>query len=430
MPGYDFGPLSTNASINPKKDDPIKIAKRPICLTGTYHGSALHMGMVINMSMDSVVQEALKYTEMEREYRNDKGEKTEGNDFDDFALPKIKIVGCGGAGNNTINRLYNIGVEGIETIAVNTDKQGLDVIKADKKVLVGKSLTRGLGAGGFPEIGKRAAELARSTLQEVLKGSDLVFITAGMGGGTGTGTAPVVAEVAKEEGAIVVGMVSTPFKVERARLVKAEEGIAELRKAADTVIVLDNNRLLEYVPNLPLEQSFSVMDQLISETVKGISETITKPSLINLDFADVKAVMNGGVAVMLVGEAKTDDKSDNVVRTCLNHPLLDVDSRGATGALIHITGGPDLTLSEATTIAESLTYEMDPHANVIWGARVQKEFEGKVRVLAIMTGVQSPQIMGKGQKAGAATDDDSAPIGRPNMRGGEKVSKSIIDVIK
>ena len=358
-------------------------------------------------------------------------EKTDGNDFDDFALPKIKIVGCGGAGGNTINRLFNIGVDGVETIAVNTDKQGLDVIKADKKVLVGKSLTRGLGAGGFPEIGKRAAELARSTLQEVLKDADLVFITAGMGGGTGTGTAPVVAQVAKEEGAIVVGMVSTPFKVERARMVKAEEGIAELRKAADTVIVLDNNRLLEYVPNLPLEQSFSVMDQLISETVKGISETITKPSLINLDFADVKAVMNGGgVAVMLVGEAKTDEKSDSVVKAALNHPLLDVDSRGATGALVHITGGPDLTLSEATNIAESLTYEMDPHANVIWGARVQKEFEGKVRVLAIMTGVQSPQIMGKGQNADAETEDDGTTVGRLNMRGGAKVSKSIIDVVR
>jgi cell division protein FtsZ len=389
------------------------------------------MGMGRNMSMDSVVQEALKYTEMEREYRNDKGEKTDGNDFDDFALPKIKIVGCGGAGGNTINRLFNIGVDGVETIAVNTDKQGLDVIKADKKVLVGKSLTRGLGAGGFPEVGKRAAELARSTLQEVLKDADLVFITAGMGGGTGTGTAPVVAQVAKEEGAIVVGMVSTPFKVERARMVKAEEGIAELRKAADTVIVLDNNRLLEYVPNLPLEQSFSVMDQLISETVKGISETITKPSLINLDFADVKAVMNGGgVAVMLVGEAKTDEKSDSVVKAALNHPLLDVDSRGATGALVHITGGPDLTLSEATNIAESLTYEMDPHANVIWGARVQKEFEGKVRVLAIMTGVQSPQIMGKGQKADSETEDDGTTVGRLNMRGGAKVSKSIIDVVR
>ncbi|HTY89658.1 MAG TPA: cell division protein FtsZ [Methanocella sp.] len=383
------------------------------------------------MGIDSVVQEALKYTEMEREYRNDKGENTVGNDFEDFGLPQIKIVGCGGAGNNTINRLYNIGVNGAETIAVNTDKQHLDVIKADKKILVGKSLTRGLGAGGFPEIGKRAAELARSTLQEVLKDADLVFITAGMGGGTGTGTAPIVAQVAKEQGAIVVGMVSTPFKVERARMVKAEEGIADLRSAADTVIVLDNNRLLEYVPNLPLEQSFSVMDQLISETVKGISETITRPSLINLDFADVRAIMNaGGVAVMLVGETKSQDKSDNVVRNALNHPLLDVDYRGATGALVHITGGPDLTLREAENIAESLTYELDSHANVIWGARVQKDYEGKVRVLAIMTGVNSPQIMGKGQKSAASADSDEMPAGRIPIRGSSKVSKSIIDVIK
>lgn len=387
------------------------------------------MGMGNKMAMQSIVQEALKYTEMEREYRNDKGENTAGNDFEDFGLPQIKIVGCGGAGNNTINRLYNIGVDGAETIAVNTDKQHLDVIKADKKILVGKSLTRGLGAGGFPEIGKRAAELARSTLQEVLKDADLVFITAGMGGGTGTGTAPIVAQVAKEAGAIVVGMVSTPFKVERARMVKAEEGIADLRAAADTVIVLDNNRLLEYVPNLPLEQSFSVMDQLIAETVKGISETITRPSLINLDFADVKAIMNaGGVAVMLVGETKSQDKSDNVVRTALNHPLLDVDYRGATGALVHITGGPDLTLREAESIAESLTYELDSHANVIWGARIQKDYEGKVRVLAIMTGVQSPQIMGRGQKASAASDE--ALSGRIQMRGSGKTSKSIIDVIK
>jgi cell division protein FtsZ len=383
--------------------------------------------------MQSIVQEALKYTEMEREYRNEKGENSTGADFEDFGLPQIKIVGCGGAGNNTINRLYNIGVDGAETIAVNTDKQHLDVIKADKKILVGKSLTRGLGAGGFPEIGKRAAELARSTLQEVLKDADLVFITAGMGGGTGTGTAPIVAQVAKEQGAIVVGMVSTPFKVERARMVKAEEGIADLRAAADTVIVLDNNRLLEYVPNLPLEQAFSVMDQLISETVKGISETITRPSLINLDFADVKAIMNaGGVAVMLVGETKSQDKSENVVRTALNHPLLDVDYRGATGALVHITGGPDLTLREAENIAESLTYELDSHANVIWGARIQKDYEGKVRVLAIMTGVQSPNVMGgKASKHGHAEDE---PVdytgGRFQARKASKAVSTIIDVIK
>jgi cell division protein FtsZ len=379
--------------------------------------------------MQSIVQEALKYTEMEREYRNEKGDNTAGADFEDFGLPQIKIVGCGGAGNNTINRLYNIGVDGAETIAVNTDKQHLDVIKADKKILVGKSLTRGLGAGGFPEIGKRAAELARSTLQEVLKDADLVFITAGMGGGTGTGTAPIVAQVAKEQGAIVVGMVSTPFKVERARMVKAEEGIADLRAAADTVIVLDNNRLLEMVPNLPLEQAFSVMDQLISETIKGISETITRPSLINLDFADVRAIMNaGGVAVMLVGETKSQNKMD-VIKAALDHPLLDVDYRGATGALVHITGGPDLTLSEAENIAESLTYEMDSHANVIWGARIQKDYEGKVRVLAILTGVQSPQVVGKSRQKSAATEDVDYTGGRSQTRKG-KAAPSIIDVIK
>lgn len=381
--------------------------------------------------MQSIVQEALKYTEMEREYRNEKGDNTAGADFEDFGLPQIKIVGCGGAGNNTINRLYNIGVDGAETIAVNTDKQHLDVIKADKKILVGKSLTRGLGAGGFPEIGKRAAELARSTLQEVLKDADLVFITAGMGGGTGTGTAPIVAQVAKEQGAIVVGMVSTPFKVERARMVKAEEGIADLRAAADTVIVLDNNRLLEMVPNLPLEQAFSVMDQLISETVKGISETITRPSLINLDFADVKAIMNaGGIAVMLVGETKSQDKSDNVVRAALNHPLLDVDYRGATGALVHITGGPDLTLREAENIAESLTYEMDSHANVIWGARIQKDYEGKVRVLAIMTGIQSPQVMGKSGQKSAMREEAADYLGGRFPARKSKAASSIIDVIR
>jgi cell division protein FtsZ len=379
--------------------------------------------------MESFVQEALKYTEMEREYRNEKGENNAGADFEDFGLPRIKIVGCGGAGNNTINRMYNIGIDGVETIAVNTDKQHLDVIKADKKILVGKSLTRGLGAGGFPEIGKRAAELARSTLQEVLADTDLLFITAGMGGGTGTGTAPIVAQVAKEQGAIVVGMVSTPFKVERARMVKAEEGIADLRAAADTVIVLDNNRLLEMVPNLPLEQAFSVMDQLISETIKGISETITRPSLINLDFADVRAIMNaGGVAVMLVGETKSQDKMD-VIKAALDHPLLDVDYRGATGALVHITGGPDLTLSEAENIAESLTYEMDSHANVIWGARIQKDYEGRVRVLAILTGVQSPQVVGKSGQKSAATEDDDYTGGRSQSRKG-KAASSIIDMIK
>ncbi|MFQ6121319.1 MAG: cell division protein FtsZ [Methanosarcinales archaeon] len=343
--------------------------------------------------MQSIVEEALKRNKEEKLRAMSVSDMTE--DLGEFGLPLIVIVGCGGAGNNTVNRLYNIGVEGAETIAINTDKQHLDMVQADKKILVGKSLTRGLGAGGYPELGMRAAELARSTIEEVLKGSDLVFITAGMGGGTGTGTAPIVAEIAKEQGAIVVGMVSSPFRVERARLVKAEEGIENLRQAADTVIVLDNNRLLDYVPNLPIRDAFSVMDQLIAETVKGISETITQPSLINLDFADVRAVMQcGGVAVMLVGETRSRDRTDEVVRAALNNPLLDVDYHGATGSLIHIIGGTDLTLREAEEIASSLTYDLDPHANVIWGARVRKDYEGRVRVMAIMTGVQCAQILG------------------------------------
>jgi len=334
----------------------------------------------------------MKFSEREKEYRKNSYSEKE---LEDFGQPRIMIVGCGGAGNNTVNRLYNIGIEGAEMVSVNTDKQHLDNVRADKKILVGKTLTKGLGAGGNPKIGQKAAELARGTLEEVLKNVDLVFVTAGLGGGTGTGVAPVVAEVAKEQGAIVVGMVSSPFRVERARIFKAEEGLEELRRAADTVIVLDNNRLLNFVPNLPIDQAFSVMDQLIAETVKGITETITVPSLINLDYADIKTIMScGGVAVMLTGESKSQDKSTEVVRIALNHPLLDIDYKGATGSLIHITGGPDLSLKEAEEIASMLTYELSSSANVIWGARIREDYEGKVRVLAVMTGVQSAQILG------------------------------------
>jgi cell division protein FtsZ len=387
------------------------------------------------MNVQSIVQDALKLSEQEREYRQNFEDE---EDFE-FGLPRITIVGCGGAGNNTVNRLYNIGIEGAETIAINTDKQHLDHIRADKKILVGKTLTRGLGAGGFPEVGAKAADLARGTLEEVFKESDLVFVTAGMGGGTGTGVAPVVADIAKEQGAIVVGMVSSPFRVERARAVKAEEGIEDFRRAADTVIVLDNNRLLNYVPNLPIEQAFSVMDQLIAETVKGITETITQPSLINLDYADIRAIMGcGGVAVMLVGESKNQDKSEDVVRAALNHPLLDVDYRGATGSLVHITGGPDLSLKEAEEVAASLTYELSSNANVIWGARIRDDYEGKIRVMAIMTGVQSAQVLGPQYQADIVEKNTESrykkvpngsrqvvePMNRSSDNGG-----SIIDII-
>jgi len=336
--------------------------------------------------MQDIVNEALVRDEEEKE------QMAEAEGFGD---PRIVVIGVGGAGNNTVNRLYNIGVDGADTIAVNTDKQHLQMIEADTKILVGKSLTNGLGAGGDPKMGERAAEMAQGTLKDVLSDADLVFVTAGMGGGTGTGAAPVIAKLAQEQGAIVVGMVSTPFNVERARTVKAEEGLERLREEADSIIVLDNNRLLEYVPNLPIGKAFSVMDQIIAETVKGISETITQPSLINLDYADMQAIMNqGGVAVMLVGETQDKNKTEEVVKDAMNHPLLDVDYRGASGGLVHITGGPDLTLQEAEGIAQNITERLEASANVIWGARIEDEYKGKVRVMAIMTGVKSAQVLG------------------------------------
>jgi len=312
-----------------------------------------------------------------------------------FGTPRITIVGCGGAGGNTITRLNKLGVKGADTIAINTDKQALDLVEANHKLLIGGRMTRGLGAGGFPDVAERAARESSHEIEELIKGSDLVFITAGMGGGTGTGSAPVVAEIAKKHNAVVTCMVSTPFNVERARLIKADEGLDHLRIKADSTVVLDNNRLLEFVPNLPINQAFSVMDQMIAETVKSLSETITVPSLINLDYADMKAIMDqGGLSVMLWGEAEEDAGVDTIVQEALNHPLLNVDYKGANGALIHITGGPNMSLKYVQDVAKSLTEDLDCYSNVILGARVLPEFEGKCRVMAIMTGVQSPNLLG------------------------------------
>lgn len=321
-----------------------------------------------------------------------------------FGEPRIVIVGCGGAGGNTVTRLQKLGVKGAETIAINTDKQALDLVDADKKLLIGERVTRGLGAGGFPEVAARCAQESNREIEELLNNADLVFVTAGMGGGTGTGAAPVVAEIAEKQNAVVTSMVSTPFNVERSRLVKADEGLDELRKTADSTVVLDNNRLLEFVPNLPINQAFSVMDQLIAETVKGLSETITVPSLINLDYADMKTIMDsGGLSVMLWGESEEDSGVDTIVEEALNHPLLNVDYTGATGALVHITGGPNMSLKYVQDVARELTQELDSYANVILGARVLPEFEGKCRVMAIMTGVQSPNLLGPSSHAQPAT---------------------------
>ncbi len=345
--------------------------------------------MAGNSNVGNFIEAAIENMAVEEESRK----KFEDNNM--FGTPRITIVGCGGAGGNTITRLHKLGVKGAETIAINTDKMALDMVEADKKILIGKNLTKGLGAGGFPDTGERAARESSSELEQLLAGSNLVFVCAGMGGGTGTGSAPVVAEIAKKLGAVVTCMISTPFNVERARLVKADEGLDKLRVKADSTVVLDNNRLLEFVPNLPINQAFSVMDQLIAETVKGISETITIPSLINLDYADMKTIMDsGGLSVMLWGEADEDAGVEMIVNEALNHPLLNVDYTGAEGALVHITGGPEMSLKYVQDVAKKLTENLDCYANVILGARVLPEFEGKCRVMAIMTGVESPNLLG------------------------------------
>ncbi|MBN2881846.1 cell division protein FtsZ [Candidatus Woesearchaeota archaeon] len=312
----------------------------------------------------------------------------------------IKVVGCGGAGNNMVNWLYKKGIKGAEIIACNTDVQHLEVIEADKKFLIGKDLTKGLGAGGYPKVGEEAAKENITEIKEAVAGSDMVFVCAGMGGGTGTGSAAVVAKTAKDSGAIVIGTVTMPFRIERARVDKAEYGLQKLREVSDTVIVIDNNRLVQIAGNLPIQQAFAVANELISTMIKGIVETIAVPSLVNLDYADVKAIMtNGGVAAIGVGASDTNNKVEEAVKGALSNPLLDINYEGATGALIHIHGGPDLTLEEVNRVGELVTESMDDEANCIWGARISEDMKGKLTVMTIMTGVKSPWILGKKEQA-------------------------------
>ena len=306
--------------------------------------------------------------------------------------PRILVVGCGGSGNNTLNRITHLGVEGAVTVAINTDKQHLDNTRAMQKLLIGRHITRGLGAGGDQCTGRRCAEAGRDVIKRIVGSADLVFVTAGMGGGTGTGLAPVVAEEAKASGAVVVAIVTTPFHVERRqRMMRALEGLESLRRVVDAVLVLDNNRLLHFCPNLPLEEAFSILDQLIAEIVKGIVETITLPSLINLDFTDVRSIVsNGGVTMMLYGES--DRGPQEVVYEALNHPLLDIDTKEATGVLIHVTGGPYMTLEAANQVVEMMTNQVSEDANVIMGARQDPSFGDTIKVMAIITGVGGDAI--------------------------------------
>ncbi|HLC77265.1 MAG TPA: cell division protein FtsZ [archaeon] len=309
---------------------------------------------------------------------------------------KIFIVGCGGGGCNTVNALTKKGVKGAATVAINTDARHLAGTQAEKRILIGKALTRGLGAGGYPEIGKNAALESKNEIREALQGADLVFVTCGLGGGTGTGAAPVVASMAREMGAIVISAVTLPFRLEGARIHKAEAGLTTLRQNCDTVIAIENERLLKLGGNKPLKEAFGLADDLIATMIKGITETISEPSLVNLDYADVKAIMRaGGVAAIGVGSSESPTRARDAVTAALNHPLLDVDYHGATGAMIQVIGGNDMKMEEINAIGEAVQGMLDPSAQVMWGARILPEFNGKIQVITIITGVHSPYIMGR-----------------------------------
>ncbi len=315
-------------------------------------------------------------------------------DEQSFGMPNIVVVGCGGAGSNIVSRLAGNGLEGAKTVAISADRQHLRTVKADKKVLMGEKLTWGPGTGGDAEASRKAAEQTAAKMEDLLDGADMVFVTAELGSSTGTGSAIVVAGLAKEKGAIVVAMVTTSFNRERARVSAAEEGLESLWASSDTAIVLDINRLLDCAPNLPLEEAIFVIDQIIAEIIKGLTEILTQPSQINLDFADVRTIMStGGASFIFVGEGSVKRRPEAIVGSVLKNPLLEVDCRNAKACLLHMTGGTDLTLKEAAAIAGALTQELDPKANVIWGARIRPDYEGKVKLVAIIAGVKSTQVL-------------------------------------
>lgn len=317
--------------------------------------------------------------------------------MDEEGRPTIAVIGAGGAGCNTINRLIRMGVGNVELCALNTDRKHLNLVaEGAKRVLIGQSVTRGLGAGGFPEVAEKAAVSSKKAISDLVENKDLVFITCGMGGGTGTGAAPVIAQLAKEAGAIVVGFATYPFAMERARLKKAQAGIERMKKEADTLVLIDNNRLVAYAPNLPIEKSFEVLDEIMAKAVRGIAKTILEPSLLNLDYMDVKAVMeNGGVSMIAVGDASGYNRVEELSEVVLKNRLLDLDIEGSRGVLVHLTGGPDLTLGDATRAGELLTERVDPDANVIYGARMEEGYQNRIEAMAIFTGIKTPYTLGK-----------------------------------
>mgnify|MGYP002514033089 CR=1 FL=1 len=303
----------------------------------------------------------------------------------------IFVVGAGGAGNNTISRLNEMGIEGATTIAVNTDAQDLFYCQSSKKILLGRQTSKGLGAGGEPSVGEECAEESEDEIRDELEGADMVFVTCGLGGGTGTGSAPIIAKIAKKLGALTVAVATLPFSAEGIkRRENAEQGLEKLHEAADTVIIIPNDKLLEVAPNLPLNKAFMVSDEILGRAVKGITELITKKGLVSLDFADIRSIMSGsGMAMIGMGESDSGDRALESVHEALSSPLLDIDISNATGALINISSGEDLTLHESEKIVQVVADKLDPEANIIWGAQLDPALQSTVRTTIVVSGIKS-----------------------------------------
>ncbi|HKZ47282.1 MAG TPA: cell division protein FtsZ [Thermoplasmata archaeon] len=363
--------------------------------------------------MESIVRDAL--TKAERDQPAGQAVAAHGFGADDAELEKIlaglrtniKILGVGGGGCNTIDRLMDSGIVGADLFACNTDAQHLLIVRSPHKILLGRRATKGLGAGALPQVGEEAAREAEEELKTALKGADMVFVTCGLGGGTGTGGAPVIAQLAKEAGALTIAICTYPFHSEGAiRAENAEYGLDRLRQFADTSIIIPNDKLLQLVPRLALNAAFKVADDVLMRAIKGITEIITKPGLVNLDFNDIRTIMKGGgVAMIGLGEGENDSRAEDAVEEAINSPLVDVDVSGATGALINVTGGADMTVSEAEKAAELVQARISSNARIIWGAAIDQTLQHKMRVMLIITGVQSKQIVGRGGPRTAAGVD-------------------------
>lgn len=371
--------------------------------------------------MESLVEEAMESedenTVEDKESVDNQDEYQKGmseEEIDDIVSSletNISVIGCGGGGCNTVDRIYSEGISGAELVAVNTDAQDLQECSAESKLLVGKETCKGRGAGSVPNKGRQSAEEDIDEIEKLVEDQDMVFITAGMGGGTGTGVAPVVAEKASEY-ALTISIVTTPFSAEgKARMDNATGGLKKLKSHSDTVIVVPNDKLLDFAPDLPLQKAFKLADEVLMRSVKGITELITKPSLVNLDFADVKTVMEGGgVAMIGLGESNNTEGAEDSILEALESPLLDINISDASNVLVNVTGGENMQVDEAQGVVQLLNSRVSDEARIIWGAGVDENLQSKVRTMVVITGVSSPQIFGQEDQIESESVEDSITV--------------------